>query len=395
MLETYISIYRTNITPCASWWLYLLCWQGRGLLPPLLITAMRCTNIAIKTTRIGIQNTNRINDFVKIALLALIVMAAMSTVASAAKSLTITLAGTGTGTVNITDTTNPANSITCTATCTVSGVGNNDVGNLSASANSNSTFAGWSLVTGGLSGCVGTSSPCSFSMNNKAQSVTATFTLNPSPSIVSFAPPTPVNDPAGTTRTFSITTNQTVNVTWYINGTSVKTDTSTVSAGYTNTSSVLGVWNVSAVARNPNGTVSQQWLWSVSESFETIDVTLSNVPVNFGNVSAGSSNQPALLPLNVTIQNTTNVNVNLTLNGSSFTYGAYSFGVGNMTYSNSSAGTKTSMTASFPLPPYADWINIAQLVATNRSIYLWISIPPGQSAGAYSSTITVLVEKYS
>jgi hypothetical protein len=216
-----------------------------------------------------------------------------------------------------------------------------------------------------------------------------------SPIITAFAPASPVNETTGASRTFSITANQIVNVTWYINGTSVQTNTSTVSASYTNTSAAPGVWNVSAVASNPNGTVSKQWLWNVSAPLETIDVTLSNVPVNFSNVLAGSLNQSALLPLIVTIQNTTNVNVNLTLNGSSFAAGTYSFGVGNMTYSNSSTGAKTSMTASFPLPPYADWINIAQLVTTNRSIYLWISIPPGQPAGAYSSTINVLVEKYS
>jgi hypothetical protein len=252
---------------------------------------------------------------------------------------------------------------------------------------SNGTY----IITANLTGYINNSTTVTL---NGASNTTANITLQASPpTITSFAPVSPINDTSGAARTFNITANQTVNVTWYINGTSVQTNTSMVSASYTNTSAVVGVWNVTAIANNTNGTASQEWLWNVSS--ETIDVTLSNVPVNFGNVSAGSSNQPGLLPLNVTIQNTTNVNVNLTLNGSSFTYGAYSFGVGNVTYSNSSTGTKTSMATSFPLPPYADWINIAQLVTTNRSIYLWIGIPPGQYAGAYSSTINVRVEKYS
>lgn len=127
---------------------------------------------------------------------------------------------------------------------------------------------------------------------------------------------------------------------------------------------------------------------------EIIDVTLSNDPVEFGNVSPGIVNQPAFRPLNITIESTTDVEVNLTLSGTDFTSGAYSFGVGNLSYSNSSGGTKTSMTASFPLPPYADWVNITRGEPTNRSIYFWLNIPAGQWAGGYSNSINVRVEKH-
>jgi len=69
------------------------------------------------------------------------------------------------------------------------------------------------------------------------------------PTITSFAPVSPVNDTEGATRVFNITTDQTVNVTWRINGTIVQdTNASVTTASYTNTSATLGVWNVSAVA---------------------------------------------------------------------------------------------------------------------------------------------------
>jgi hypothetical protein len=209
--------------------------------------------------------------------------------------------------------------------------------------------------------------------NNKTNDQSTNLTLNDSEAV-----------------RFNATANQTITTwNWFEDGVSQSNNFDNISTSF----SGGGTHTLTVTSANANG-ISNTVTWTINVP-EIIDVTLSNVPVNFGNVSAGSSNQPALLPLIATIQNTTNVNVNLTLNGSSFTYGAYSFGVENMTYSNSSTGTQTSMTSSFPLPPYADWINITKLVTTNRSIYLWISIPPGQSAGAYSSTITVLVEKYS
>ena len=89
----------------------------------------------------------------------------------------------------------------------------------------------------------------------------------PLPDITSYSPETPVSDEPNATRTFSITVDQTVNVTWYINGTIVQdTNTSVTTASYTNTSAALGVWNVSAVVSNANGTDMQTWIWNVALS---------------------------------------------------------------------------------------------------------------------------------
>ncbi len=208
--------------------------------------------------------------------------------------------------------------------------------------------------------------------NNKTNDQGTTLTLNSSEAV-----------------RFNATANQTITTwNWFKDGVSQSNNFDNISTSF----GAGGTHTLTVNATNGNG-ITSTVTWNITVP-EIIDVTLSG-PVDFSSVNAGSSNQPSLVPLNATIQSTTNVNVNLTVNGSDFAYGAYVFGVGNLTYSNSSTETKTSMTNSFPLPPYADWINIPKLVTTNRSIYLWINIPNAQPAGAYNSTINVQAQKYS
>ena len=84
------------------------------------------------------------------------------------------------------------------------------------------------------------------------------------PEITSYAPKSPVNDSEGATRTFNITINQPVNVSWQINGTEVQTNESVTAASYTNTTAVIGTWNVSAIVSNANGTDVQTWTWTIT-----------------------------------------------------------------------------------------------------------------------------------
>ncbi|MEA1908210.1 MAG: hypothetical protein U9N43_04175 [Euryarchaeota archaeon] len=101
------------------------------------------------------------------------------------------------------------------------------------------------------------------------------------PNITSFDPETPVSDETGATRTFNITVDQTVNVTWLINGTIVQdANTSVTTASYTNTSAALGVWNVSSVVGSATGTIVQTWIWNVVPRVPG-DVTGNSV-VNIG-----------------------------------------------------------------------------------------------------------------
>jgi len=84
------------------------------------------------------------------------------------------------------------------------------------------------------------------------------------PEIISFAPPSPVNDTVCNWRTFNVTVNQTVNVSWYLNNTLRHTNVSTKEAKYTLHAEVVGEHNVSAIASNANGTDMQTWVWNVT-----------------------------------------------------------------------------------------------------------------------------------
>ncbi|MCE8423077.1 MAG: PGF-pre-PGF domain-containing protein, partial [Candidatus Methanoperedens sp.] len=89
----------------------------------------------------------------------------------------------------------------------------------------------------------------------------------PSPtevSLIGLPQESQISDSAGAIRTFSITANQTVNVTWYINGTEVKSGEKGVTSAYTNTSAAQGTWIVNATATNANDTVSKEWKWIVN-----------------------------------------------------------------------------------------------------------------------------------
>lgn len=193
---------------------------------------------------------------------------------------------------------------------------------------------------------------------------------------------TPIDSATVTTNTtLSTSTNATG---WYI-FTEVPNATHLITASKTDYSS-----NTTTVTVNGANITAD----TIIIETETIDVTLTGVPIDFGNVSSVGSTYPSLSPLNVTIQNTTNVNVNITLSGSDFIYGEYSFGVGNLSYSNSSGGSRTNMDTSFSLSPYGNWINMIKRANHEREIYFWLSIPAGQEPGTYVSNIYVMVERY-
>jgi hypothetical protein len=97
-----------------------------------------------------------------------------------------------------------------------------------------------------------------------ANEAVASLTSKVIVSITGFAPSSPVMNNAGESRTFNVTANQTVNVTWMVNGTGVKFDENVTDSSYTNTSAAQGTWNVTATASNENGTVMQIWDWIVT-----------------------------------------------------------------------------------------------------------------------------------
>ncbi len=87
----------------------------------------------------------------------------------------------------------------------------------------------------------------------------------PPPKIISSAPESPVNDIERAIRTFNITVNQTVNVSWQINGSEVQLNKSVTETAYTNTSVAVGTLNVSVIVTNANGSDMQTWDWIVTK----------------------------------------------------------------------------------------------------------------------------------
>ena len=106
------------------------------------------------------------------------------------------------------------------------------------------------------------------------------------PNITSYAPDTPVNDTICTWRTFNVTVNQTVNVTWYLNDTPLHTNESVTDAYCTLHAEVVGEHNVSAIADNANGKDVQVWVWNVARLCgDVASYPNGNGKVNMGDVT--------------------------------------------------------------------------------------------------------------
>ena len=152
------------------------------------------------------------------------------------------------------------------------------------------------------------------------------------PSIIGYAPESSVYDVEGATQTFNITVDQTVNVSWQINGTEVGTNESVTEASYTNTSAAIGSWNVLAVVENENGTAMQTWEWIV---------TLPPPPpapniVSFAPESPVNNGEGDTREFNITVDQT--VNVTWLINGTKI---FSQDGVTESTYTSESATSGT------------------------------------------------------
>ncbi len=88
---------------------------------------------------------------------------------------------------------------------------------------------------------------------------------------------TVVGNVVGESRAFNITVDQTADISWQINGTEVQTNESTREAVFTNTSAVVGTWNISAIATNTTTGLSDMhtWIWSVTTTAITPTPTLA------------------------------------------------------------------------------------------------------------------------
>ncbi|ASA77745.1 right-handed parallel beta-helix repeat-containing protein [Thermococcus sp. 5-4] len=89
------------------------------------------------------------------------------------------------------------------------------------------------------------------------------FIVYSPPEIVSYSPESPVESYVGDTVEFSVTADQTVNVTWYLDGSVVKTEENVGASTYTNSDVGEGEHSVRAIVENSNGSASQFWAWYV------------------------------------------------------------------------------------------------------------------------------------
>jgi hypothetical protein len=94
-------------------------------------------------------------------------------------------------------------------------------------------------------------------------------------------------------RTFNIAINQPADINWQINGTEVQTNESVTDATYTNTSSVIGTWNVSIIATNTTTGLSDMhtWIWHVT-STPAVNVTSTPTPTS----AVATAPSPLLTP---------------------------------------------------------------------------------------------------
>jgi len=113
-----------------------------------------------------------------------------------------------------------------------------------------------------------------------------------------------VNNTEGESRTFTISVNQTVDISWQINGTEVQTNKSITEAAYASTSAVVGTWNVSAIATNTTTDLSDMhtWIWTVTPELTAVISDL-NTAVEEGqgitsaeNITTTPTSTPAITP---------------------------------------------------------------------------------------------------
>ncbi len=140
-------------------------------------------------------------------------------------------------------------------------------------------------------------------MTNDTGVVQETETVNiNSPTIYSFYPETTTNLDMKNIKLFSISTSQTVNFTWYVDGEKVQDDLNMNIAKYENIGIIKGAKSIKVVAENTNGKVSKEWFFIQEENKNNITNGSSNVTNDSSKVSTSVNSM-----MNSTIKNASNI----------------------------------------------------------------------------------------
>jgi hypothetical protein len=151
----------------------------------------------------------------------------------------------------------------------------------------------------------------------------------------------------------------------------------------------------SALTGDDNIKVSEFWVEVVYTPQVTVDITLSKVPISWGTLNPGTENNPALenqgFPMAITVESTTNVNVDIYLKGTNWENGTNVIGVENCRYDsddNLANGGWMTLKTSYVSPIFE---NVAP--GAVKYVYFWISVPANQWSGYYTSTVSVKAVK--
>lgn len=123
---------------------------------------------------------------------------------------------------------------------------------------------------------------------------------------------------------------------------------------------------------------------------EFIDISFAGGNIDFGSLNPGvvDSNATNNSGYYIQVNPATNVNVNISQNGTDYSSGGNSIAINNMKWNsvNSLTGAVVLSTSDALL-----YSNVTP--NTNKAIYYWVSVPSGASSGSYSSTISIKAVK--
>jgi PKD repeat protein len=120
--------------------------------------------------------------------------------------------------------------------------------------------------------------------------------------------------------------------------------------------------------------------------------------IKFGSLDPGQSDrpadgQPSQGAVTITVGTETNVDVDVKVMGTDFTVSGNTIAVGNVKYNDENdSGGATALTTS-----YVTWYSVSASPSPDHvtQVYYWITIPPVQPAGDYTSTFSYKAEKAS
>lgn len=107
--------------------------------------------------------------------------------------------------------------------------------------------------------------------------VAATGTISGTiiPFSITTSPDSPLSDTATASQTFNVDIGESAQISWYFNGNKEKTTSNTTSSSFSKSASE-GTHNVTVVASNENGTVTEIWTWNVQPKPTTTTTTRSS-----------------------------------------------------------------------------------------------------------------------